>query len=85
MVSEKLSAPKLEHLKKLGVIRRELAKGSKMWNELLEATKISKPTLIKGLIELQKNGEVERVSRIEGNTQKLEYRLTLRKKGIKLL
>jgi predicted ArsR family transcriptional regulator len=69
-----------EHHVKLRDVRKCLASGSKTWKQLSTELKMSKPTLSKALIELQKNGEVERVSIIrkveDKDRSELVYRLT---------
>lgn len=72
----KLPTPQEQlHQQKLHEIKKELFSGPKTWTQLVENLTMSKPTLSKSLLELQKAGDVERVSIIEGNRSKSVYRL----------
>ncbi|MEM3880866.1 MAG: hypothetical protein QXD19_03870 [Candidatus Bathyarchaeia archaeon] len=75
-MSYEVTPQEREHYKKLMEIRKLLLSGPKTWNELIANLKMSKPTLSKCLIELQKRGEVQKIGILEGDTSKVVYKLT---------
>jgi len=74
-MSYEMSSQEREHLQKLMEIRKQLLSGPKTWSELVANLKISKPTLSKCLIELQKRGEVQKIGILEGNKSKIVYKI----------
>ncbi|MEM2561836.1 MAG: hypothetical protein QXT06_05860 [Candidatus Bathyarchaeia archaeon] len=64
-----------EHLRKLMEVRKQLLLGPKTWSELIANLQMSKPTLSKCLIELQKRGEIQKIGIIEGDKSKVVYQL----------
>ena len=74
-MSYELLPQEQEHLKKLNEVRKQLLSGPKTWSELLANLKMSKPTLSKCLIELQKRGEIQKIGVLEGNKSKVVYRI----------
>lgn len=74
-MSYELLPQEQEHLKKLNEVRKQLLSGPKPWSELLANLKMSKPTLSKCLIELQKRGEIQKIGIIEGDKSKVVYRI----------
>jgi len=74
----KMTLTEKDHYLKLKDVRKCLASGPKTWKQLNTELKMSKPTLSKALIELQKNGEIERLSiliKVEGKDRsELVYR-----------
>lgn len=64
-----------EHIRKLMEVRKQLLSGPKTWSELIANLQMSKPTLSKCLIELQKRGEIQKIGIIEGDKSKVVYEL----------
>ncbi len=78
-MTKNLTSQDREHYAKLAEVRRLLHTGPKTWEELAQTSTMSKPTLSKALIDLQKRGEIEHVGiiRKEGMKErsKLVYHL----------
>ena len=74
-MSYEITPQEQEHLKKLAEVRKQLLSGPKTWSELITNLRMSKPTLSKCLIELQKRGEVQKIGVLEGDKSKIVYRL----------
>lgn len=75
-MSYDLTPQEREHFKKLMEVRKQLLESPKTWKELIENLKMSKPTLSKCLIELQRRGEVQKIGVLEGDKSKVVYKLT---------